>query len=444
MKGVIILSVVTLLTGLMSPSAFPQSEVESDSEYAFDLSEIEKEIEKKPYSIGGFLEFEPVLLGLDRDAAFYKLKFFDEDEGQTLEQFNARLRLEGSYQKGIAGLYFRADGFLGYDYLGWDDEIDLLEGYFSLKPTPSVTIDAGKKVTKWGKGYAWNPVSFVDRLKNPEDPEEALEGFYVLTADFIKSFDGPLQTLAFTPVVIPVTEEINDEFGKTDHINFGAKLYSLLWDTDLDLIFFTGASRTTSYGFDFARNLKPNLEIHGELAWITDFKKKSLDSQGALSTRESDVLSALLGVRYLTANETTFIVEYYHNGRGISEDDFENFVGFLDQAHDTFLATGDSSGLNQADQLSKGSFGGANSMRDYIYIRASQKEPFDILYLTPAITSICNLRDQSFVLIPELMYSLKTNLDVRLRGAFLVGDRNTEYGEKQNDFRLELRVRLFF
>jgi len=365
MKGIIILSVVILWTGLMPLPVFPQSEIESDSEYSFDLSEIEEEIEKKPHSIGGFLEFEPVLLGLDQDAAFYKLKFFDESEGHTTEQYSGRLRLEGSYQKGMAGLYFRADGHLGYNYLGWDDEVNLLEGYFSLKPTPSATIDVGKKVTKWGKGYAWNPVSFVDRPKNPEDPEEALEGFYVLTADFIKSFDGPLQTLAFTPVIIPVTENINDEFGKTDHINFGAKLYSLYRDTDLDLIFFTGASRTTSYGFDFARNLKPNLEIHGELAWITDFKKLSLDNQGELSTKESDVLSALLGVRYLTATETTFIVEYYHNGRGISEDKFENFVEFADQAHDTFLATGDSSGLNQANQLSKGSFGGANPMRDY-------------------------------------------------------------------------------
>jgi hypothetical protein len=34
-------------------------------------------------------------------------------------------------------------------------------------------LDAGKKVVKWGKGYAWNPVAFVDRPKNPEDPEEA-------------------------------------------------------------------------------------------------------------------------------------------------------------------------------------------------------------------------------------------------------------------------------
>ena len=40
--------------------------------------------------------------------------------------------------------------------------------------------------------------------------------------------------------------------------------------------------------------------------------------------------------------------------------------------------------------------------------------------------------------------SPRTNLELRLRGAALVGERRTEYGEKQNDYRLELRVRYYF
>jgi len=122
-------------------------------EYQFDLSEIEKEIEKKPYFIGGFLEFRPVLFGLDRDSAFYKLKFFDQDEGATQKQYNFGLRLEGGYQKGIGSLYFRTDGLLWHDYQGWDNDIVLQEGYLSLKPSPSFTLNTGKEVVQWGKGY---------------------------------------------------------------------------------------------------------------------------------------------------------------------------------------------------------------------------------------------------------------------------------------------------
>jgi len=413
-------------------------------EYQFDLSEIEKEIEKKPYYLGGFLEFRPVLFGLDRNAAFYKLKFFDQDEGATQEQYNFGLRLEGGYQKGIGSLYFRADGLLWHDYQGWDNDTVLQEGYLSLKPSPSFTLNTGKEVVQWGKGYAFNTVAFVSRPKDPDDPTEALEGYYVVTADLIKSFMGPLKTVALTPVILPVTEDINDDFGEVDHINFAAKLYLLLWDTDMDLLFFTGESRSTRFGFDFSRNIKTNFEIHGELAWINDFDKKSIDSQGNLSIDESDILRYLFGIRYLTDDEITFILEYYHNGGGISRDSAKNFYRYADRAYDTFLTTGDSSQLTRASNLSKGTLTIAKPMRNYLYFRASWKEPFDILYFTPAIFSIVNIDDQSLSLTPELLYNPITNLELRLRSAFLIGGKNTEYGEKLNDYKIELRARYYF
>lgn len=77
-------------------------------------------------------------------------------------------------------------------------------------------------------------------------------------------------------------------------------------------------------------------------------------------------------------------------------------------------------------------------------VRVSQKEPFDILYFTPAITTIVNLRDSSFSLAPELLYTGITNLELRLKGTALVGSGRSEYGEKPNDARIELRVRWYF
>ena len=82
--------------------------------------------------------------------------------------------------------------------------------------------------------------------------------------------------------------------------------------------------------------------------------KKFIDSQGDLSTKKSDILRFLFGIRYLTTNEITFTVEYYHNGGGIDEDDAKNFFRFVDRAHDTFLDTGDSSQLDKAARLSQG------------------------------------------------------------------------------------------
>ncbi len=51
------------------------------------------------------------------------------------------------------------------------------------------------------------PVAFVSRPKDPDNPTETLEGFYVVSADLIKSYAGPLKTVALTPVILPVTQD---------------------------------------------------------------------------------------------------------------------------------------------------------------------------------------------------------------------------------------------
>ena len=43
------------------------------------------------------------------------------------------------------------------------------------------------------KGYAFNPAAFIARPKDPDNPAEALEGFFVIAADLIRSLDGPLR-----------------------------------------------------------------------------------------------------------------------------------------------------------------------------------------------------------------------------------------------------------
>ena len=435
MRRIRLFVILVLVNSLFSFQLFARM----SQEYEFDVSEFEK----KPYTFGGFFELEPMLLVLDRDSALYKLRFPGGDQGRLLGRADLGARLEAAYEKGIFFAFARAEALLFYDDRGWDGRLDLLEGYLTLKPAPGFALDAGKKVTKWGTGFFQNVVSFVDRPKDPEDPQEPLEGFYILKADFIKAFDGVLRNVTFTPVVIPVGQDINRSFGRPDHVNFAGKLYLLLWDTDLDFLFFTGDSRTTRYGVDFARNIKSNLEIHGELAWITDVARRTLDGQGEVSITRADVLSALAGLRYLTPGQLTIIAEYYRKGPGIEEESLENFLWFVDEAWENFMTTGGEELLQEAQAL-RGTFAGANPMRDYLYFRATQKEPFGILYFTPGVTSIVNLQDRSFLLTPEVQYSPLTNLALRFRAAFLVGSQGTEYGEKLSDFRLELRARFFF
>ena len=412
----------------------------ADEEYKFDISEIEK----KPYNIGGYLEVKPIVFVLDRDAALYKLKFYDHDVGKTTQEYDGKLLLDGSLEKGIARLFVRANADLKYSYLGWDNDTSLYEGYLSLKPSSSLTFKLGKQTLPWGKGYAWNPVAFVSRPKDSDDPELALEGYITASADYIKSFDGPLKTISMTPVLVPVYENINDDFGEINHLNFAGKLYFLLYDTDIDLIGLVGESKTNRVGFDFSKNVTTNFEIHGEYAFINNQKIKVINSQGKISKETFDANSFLLGTRYLTTSDTTFIFEYYRNGTGFTQSQMEGYFSFIDRGYDLFLSTGNDSLLNKASSVTAGNYGKSNPMQDYLYLRITQKEPFDILYFTPAITGIMNLNDGSMSISPELLYSGIKNLELRLKGSALIGQNGSEYGEKANDYRIELRVRYYF
>ena len=55
-----------------------------------------------------------------------------------------------------------------------------------------------------------------------------------------------------------------------------------------------------------------------------------------------------------------------------------------------------------------------------------------------------NLNDRSYSLTPELLYTGFTNWELRFRTAFIAGGRSTEFGEKQNDYRMELRIGYYF
>jgi len=431
----VLLSVVCILYSvvcILSPA--------NAEEYSFDITETEKKL----YHIGGYAELKPVLFGLDKNAALYKLKFYNRDEGATIQEYNATLQLEGSLEKGIARLFVRTNTDYKKSYLGVDQKTIIYEGFLSLKPSSSLTIDMGKKTLKWGKGYAWNPVAFIDRPKDPDDPELSLEGFIIASADYIKSFQGPLKTVSFTPVLVPVYKHVNDTFGEFNKLNFAAKLYLLLYDTDIDFIILTGGSKTTRYGVDFSRNISTNLEIHGEFAFINDYKTNFIDSNGNNFEKKYDAKSYLIGIRYLTEKEATFILEYYRNGTGFTYGEMKDYFSFINKGYDSYISTGSDTLLKKAVTVTEGNYGRPNPKRDYIYLRVSQKEPFDILYFTPSITGILNIDDRSFSLSPELLYTGITNLELRLKTTFIAGERKSEYGEKQNDYKAELRIRYYF
>ena len=409
-------------------------------EFTFDASQFQK----KPFEFGGYIELKHDTFSLNQGSAFYNLNFLRQPQRSTLDRTTATFKPSAKIRAGIATLSLRAHMDYVDDNFGSEQTNRFDELYVSLKPDPSFTFEAGKIVLKWGKGYAWNPVAFFERTKDPNDPELAREGFSIVSADLIRNFDGPLQAMALTPVLLPTTNGLNSDFGSPGHLNAGAKLYLLYRDTDIDFVFAGNGSFSQRYGVDFSRNLGSNLEIHGEWARVANFAQRITSALGDVTTRSGDATSYLLGGRYLTANDTTYIAEYYRNGAGFTEQQVTDFFELVENGLNPIQSIAGAALLRKAIEAAQSGYGRPNPGRHYAYVRVSQKEPFDILYFTPALTTIVNLDDRSFSITPELFYTGINNLELRLRAVFLVGVDNTEFGEKANSRRLELQARLYF
>jgi hypothetical protein len=119
----------------------------------------------------------------------------------------------------------------------------------------------------------------------------------------------------------------------------------------------------------------------------------------------------------------------------------EDFFRFVQSGPRQPLATGAPFG---DAALAQSGYAVPQPMQHYAYLRVSQKDPFDILYFTPAFTTIVNLTDGSFSATPELLYTGITNVELRLRLFYLNGRELTDFGERQNRRRVEMRARIYF
>lgn len=68
--------------------------------------------------------------------------------------------------------------------------------------------------------------------------------------EYVKRFSDPLQAVSFTPVILPVSDDINDDFGGEEETTLTARLYLLYRDTDVDVLSRHGDSRLNALGLD--------------------------------------------------------------------------------------------------------------------------------------------------------------------------------------------------
>ena len=386
----------------------------------------------------GNLDAKYTVFQMDRGSTLYKLQFLNAATSSAyLSQYRIEPYLNADYQTRDLGFHLKIHA----TYFS-DDEaaFDLFEAYGSYNLSFNSTIQAGKRVYSWGKGYAFNPVGYVNPVKDPENPELAQAGLLSAGFEYVKSFSSPeFQTFSLHLVVIPPPPDILNRYAEVQSTGFAVKAYALLWDTDIDIMGFYRKNDRRQIGFDLSRNLRENVEVHAELSYSQGWSLYSIVN-GSLQEVRRDQYSYLAGFRYLHESNITFIGEYYHNGGGMKPGEFETYVNFLTNAANS----GNSVIVQQAQGVSQRYFRGSTLMRDYLYVKVVIPEPFDWLYFTPSLYSIYNLNDRSFLVSASLSYKPVTNVEFILWPTILAGRATSEFGGKMVQQRIEAWLRVFF
>ena len=403
-------------------------------EYDFDIPEEDED----KIEFNGNLDTKWGLLQVRKSSPFYGLQFYDDAEKEEyLSQYRLDFYLDGVYRHKQVGFFMKT--FTQYTR---EEPIasSFFELYGSLNLSPRWSMSIGKRRFNWGKGYAFNPVGYVNAQKDPENPDLALAGQSSVYISYNRSFSSELlQNMSLSAALLPPSTTVNDKFGSADEIGAALKLYFLFKNIDIDLMTVFRKNKPLRMGLDFSANLRENLEIHGEISYAYDeIKTRIVDV--IISRQKMNGVSYLLGLRYLNRFNTTLIAEYYHNNSGLSKNEFSAYQDWVE----TNLGSDLPELINATKHDMTTTFRTKTLMRDYLYVKLTQPEPFAWLYSSISLFSIYNLNDHSFLLSPRLSYKPYTNFEVLLWPMLFFGGNDTEYGGKQFKRKVEIWARFYF
>jgi hypothetical protein len=387
--------------------------------------------------INGNLDAKWGILQSNRTSPVYGLQFFGQDKPDYLSQYRLDFYLNGDYQ-------YKQVGFTMRTFSQYTNEktfkLSFYELYGSLNLSPRFTFSVGKRRYNWGKGYAFNPVGYVNTEKDPENPDLAMAGKSSAYLKYNRSINsGIIQNLSLSAIVLPQEANLLDKYSQFGDLSAAFKLYVLINNIDLDFMFNIGPDQWRRYGMDFSTNLRENIEIHGEASY-SNGEEMSIIINNEVQLNEASGFSYLLGLRYLAVWNMTFLAEFYHNNNGLSREEYRDYQAYLLNN----LTTGNADLIDETRFVMTNSFRSRNLMRDYIYVKASMPEPFKWLYSSISVFTIYNLNDNSFIISPQIAYKPFTNSEILFWPSFLFGKDDSEYGSKHFQKKLEIWFRFHF
>jgi len=319
------------------------------------------------------------------------------------------------------------------------------ELYVSWSPKPWFNLMVGKKRITWGSGFAFNPTDLINPRKDPTDPNLQRSGSWMVRLE--APFKKFTVSLLFAPQTLYSVSGIpysmfkypgyppasgTDARDEKFHYLLAARLYLLLFSTDINLIYYF----TSNYQNEGANKSRIGLSLSRYFFTDWEFHLDGIVMQGSphtfpdrncalngvcdLATAVSPTKTngawyprVLVGMRRQFADESLLSVEYYYQGDGDSDLEFEDTLKILARAKALLSSLGQATSANP--QVSTGlpqrfSF---DPLRRH-YLIASFSKPRIRDDWTVTATLLVGLRDLSGLFSPSVTWTPREWLSLSL------------------------------
>jgi hypothetical protein len=325
---------------------------------------------------------------------------------------------------------------------------------FSLSDEFDITL--GKKILKWGPGYAFNPTGVVEPQRSPSDPSDRLgqnDGRKLMSAN---AFFGS------SSISLVYMNDVRYESSKLSWSKqeIALRAYTLINGFDLSLIGHYKEDDRLEIGFNWSKVVGSNLEFHSEVLAkkgssvhyhqiITSDNEQQIFSSNPSITlyNQSDRIFSkiLFGGQYTFENGINLVLEYYHDAEGLNRIEWQRWMKFI--KFQNSIQQGLITVSPKLREISRNNILWAmqtlsprGTMSDYFFAR----EFYSIGNWSLECIQFLNAVDYSAVLISSLTLGMSENISLYSRWTSYIGDSDSEFGALFNSssFNLGIRVSL--
>lgn len=307
--------------------------------------------------------------------------------------------------------------------------------------TEQIDFQIGKKILKWGTGYAFNPTGVVEPGRLPSDPSDRLK---LNDGRNLASLTMFIDKNSFSIVYLNDYQIKNSKLYWSEN-EIAARANTYLGGFDLSLVGHYKSGNRLELGFNSSCVIGDNLEIHGEVLGKKGSSQEyheilnsnngvqkfftTYPYSGIYDSSEKLFWKILVGSQYTFDNGLNVVLEYYHNDDGLSPSQWKTWLDFV-KFHNN-IQNGTIEVASELVDASKHNLLWAlktlsttrGVMKDYFFTRIYYSENDWISELLCMI----NANDGSSVLIPTFTYKFSKYLSAYLRYSCYAGSSDSEY-----------------